>query len=70
MFERVSKRPTHRIFAVRKITDEKSFWSECGGAWQHADGQGLSLRFTLMPVGDADIVVRAVNAPRLAGGPQ
>lgn len=63
MFERESKRATHRIYAVRKISDEKNFWSECGAAWAHADGQGFSLRFTLMPVGEADIVVRAINAP-------
>jgi hypothetical protein len=43
------------IYAERKIADEKSSWSGCGRARQPADGQGFSLCFTLVPVGEADI---------------
>jgi hypothetical protein len=67
MTERKSKHPTHRIYAVRKISGDKDFWAEIGGAWQHLDERGFTLRFTLTPVGEADIVVRAINAP---GGAQ
>lgn len=57
-----SKRPTHRVYAVRKIGSDASYWAEIGAAWANKDGNGFNLKLTLMPVGDADIVVREVQA--------
>jgi len=56
-----SKKPTHRIFAVRKIANDKAFWTEIGSAWPNKDGKGFSLKFNLMPVGEADIVLREID---------
>jgi hypothetical protein len=56
-----SKRPTHRVYAVRKIGYDKSYWAEIGAAWTSNDGKGLRLKLTLMPVGDADIIVREIE---------
>ncbi len=65
-----SKRPTHRVYAVRKIGYDKSFWAEIGAAWTSNDGKGLRLKLTLMPVGDADIIVREIEpGPSAASGP-
>lgn len=55
-----SNRPTHRVYAVRKI-GAKSYWSEIGAAWANRDGKGFNLRLTLMPVGEADIVIREID---------
>jgi hypothetical protein len=71
MFVTESKRPTHRVYAVRKIGGDKSYWAEIGAAWASKDGKGLRLKLTLMPVGEADIVVREIDAARdtSEGGP-
>jgi hypothetical protein len=61
MIERKTKRPTHRVYAVRKIGAERSYWAEIGAAWANKDGQGFSLKLTLLPVGEADIVVREIR---------
>jgi hypothetical protein len=57
-----SKRPTHRVYAVRKIGGDSSYWSEIGAAWINKDGKGFNLKLNLMPVGDADIVIREIDA--------
>jgi hypothetical protein len=58
-----SKRPTHRVYAVRKLGGDTSYWSEIGAAWaNHKDGKGFNLKLNLIPVGDADIVVREIDA--------
>jgi len=57
-----SKKPTHRIYAVRKTDSESSSrWFEIGAAWPNKDGKGFSVKLTLMPVGDADIVIREIE---------
>ena len=28
-------RPTHRVYAVRKGSNDKSYWTEIGAAWPH-----------------------------------
>jgi hypothetical protein len=38
------KRPTHRVYAVKKISEEKSHWTEIGAAWSHQDGKGFSVK--------------------------
>lgn len=52
-----SKRPTHRVYAVRKNGD-KSFWTVIGAAWANQDGKGFNLKLDLLPLDGADIVVR------------
>jgi hypothetical protein len=53
--------PTHRIYAVSK-DGEKTRWTEIGAAWPHKDGKGFQLKYTACPLGDAEIVLRAVEA--------
>jgi hypothetical protein len=55
-----NKKPTHRIYAVRKTGTENSRWMEIGAAWPNKDGKGFSLKLNLMPVGEADIVLREI----------
>ena len=50
-------RPSHRVYAVRKA-GERNFWIEIGAAWPHGDGKGFSLKLDLIPVGDAEVVIR------------
>ena len=51
-------RPTHRIYAVSKGKEEKTFWKGIGAAWAHKDGDGFNLRFDQFPVGGSEIVIR------------
>ena len=63
MIVQASNRPTHRVYAVRKIGDGKTYWAEIGAAWANPrDGKGFNLKLTLMPVGEADIVTREIEA--------
>ena len=39
-----SNRPTHRVYAVKKISEDKSHWDEIGGAWSHQDGKGFNVK--------------------------
>jgi hypothetical protein len=55
-----NKKPTHRLYAVRKTDAENSRWFEIGAAWPNKDGKGFSLKLNLMPVGDGDIVLREI----------
>ncbi|MFZ2067090.1 MAG: hypothetical protein WAV27_14000 [Xanthobacteraceae bacterium] len=56
-----SKKPTHRIYAVRKTDAENLRWFEIGAAWPNKDGKGYSVKLNLMPVGEADIVIREIE---------
>lgn len=38
---------------------ERGFWTRIGAAWQHEDGDGLTLQLDLMPVTSGRIVLRA-----------
>jgi uncharacterized protein (UPF0248 family) len=62
-----SKRPTHRVYAVRKTGGDASYWAEIGAAWANKDGKGFNLKLNLMPVSDADIVIREIDAKTEAG---
>jgi hypothetical protein len=61
MTERKTKRPTHRVYAVRKIGPERYYWAEIGAAWANKDGQGFSLKLNLLPVGEADLIIREIQ---------
>lgn len=38
---------------------EKKFWNRIGAAWNHEDGEGLTLQLDLIPVTGGRIVLRA-----------
>ena len=57
------KRPTHRVYAVRKNGD-KSHWTENGAAWSHQDGEGFNVKLDCLPLNGAEIVIRE---PRTEG---
>lgn len=61
MTVKTNKQPTHRVYAVRKTGKDTSFWAEIGAAWINGDGKGFNLKLNLLPVGDADIVVREIT---------
>jgi hypothetical protein len=56
-----NKPPTHRVYAVRKTGPETGYWVEIGAAWQNKDGKGFNLKLNLLPIGEADIVVREIQ---------
>lgn len=72
MIVKHTKQPTHRVYAVRKTGKDTSFWAEIGAAWP-ING-GFKLKLHLMPVGEADIVVREIpadaDAAKTEGGDQ
>jgi hypothetical protein len=41
-----------------KERGEKKFWTRIGAAWEHEDGDGLTLDLDLMPTTDRRIVLR------------
>jgi hypothetical protein len=43
---------------VTEGKDDKGFWTEIGAAWAHSDGKGFNLKLNLLPLGDAQIVLR------------
>ena len=57
-----SNRPTHRVYAVKKISDDKSRWTEIGAAWAHQDGKGFSVKLDYLPLNGAEIVIREPKA--------
>jgi hypothetical protein len=60
MIVKKTNQPTHRVYAVRKTGQDSSYWAEIGAAWANKDGKGFSLKLNLLPVGEADIVVREI----------
>ncbi len=52
------KRPTYRLYAVRKAGDGKAFWTDIGAAWPNRDGKGFNLRLNLLPLDGSEIVMR------------
>ena len=60
--ETTSKRPTHRVYAVKKTGGDKSLWTEIGAAWAHQDGKGFNVKPEFLPLGGAEIVIREPRA--------
>ena len=46
-----SKRPTHEVFVVRDVSEEKSFWERIGVGWENRDGDGINVELYAFPVG-------------------
>jgi hypothetical protein len=59
-----TKRPSHKVYAVTKGS-KRSFWQEIGAAWAHADGEGFNIKLDMLPLNDAEIVIRK---PKATGG--
>jgi hypothetical protein len=57
-----TNRPTHRVYAVKKISDDKSHWTEIGAAWSHRDGKGFNVKLDFLPLAGAEIVIREPRA--------
>jgi hypothetical protein len=51
-------RPTHRLYAVRKMNDGKSYWTDIGAAWPNRDGKGFNIKLNLLPLDGSEIVMR------------
>jgi hypothetical protein len=58
------KRPTHRVYSVRRPAKGDSKWTEIGAAWPHKDGQGFNLKLDAMPAHGAEVVLRTVRAKK------
>ncbi|SOC48173.1 hypothetical protein SAMN05892877_14117 [Rhizobium subbaraonis] len=52
--------PTHHVYVVEGKGDT-AFWTKIGAAWQHADGNGLNITLTLLPL-DGRVVIRTAKA--------
>jgi hypothetical protein len=63
--ENTPKRPTHRVYAVRKAGGDKSHWTEIGAAWSHQDGKGFNVKLDYLPRNGAEIVIREPRAEEL-----
>ena len=60
--------PTHTAYVVRKV-GEKSYWDRIGSAWENADGNGISIRLTAIPL-NGEIVLRKPKTDAEDGGAQ
>jgi hypothetical protein len=54
------REPTPPAFVAWHVTEnaEKKFWTRIGAAWQHDDGEGLTLQLDLIPVHGGRVVLR------------
>ena len=59
-----NSRPTHSVYVVEG-EGEKSFWTKVGAAWQHADGEGLNISLSAIPL-NGRLVVRTPKAAEQA----
>jgi hypothetical protein len=58
---REPKGPAYIAYAVTEKgsdKDKKSFWTRIGAAWDHDDGEGMTLQLELVPVNGGRIVLR------------
>ena len=56
--ERETTPPAFIAWHVAERRDRK-FWTRIGAAWNHEDGEGLTLQLDLMPITTGRIVLRA-----------
>ncbi len=50
MENNMANKPTHKVFFVQGNGDDaKPFWRQIGAAWQHASGEGYSMKLDLVP---------------------
>jgi len=58
---REAKAPSLIAYHVAEKSDDKSFWTRIGAAWDHDDGKGMTLQLELVPASGGRIVLRAPN---------
>jgi hypothetical protein len=51
------KQPTHYIYAVRKGSNAKGFWTRIGAAWINEAGSTFNIKLAMLPLDDSDIVM-------------
>ena len=49
--------PTHTVYTIREIGQDKSNWFEIGSLWPHKDGKGFNICLDAVPV-DGRLVIR------------
>lgn len=55
---REAKAPAFIAWHVTEKSENKSFWTRIGAAWDHEDGKGFTLQLDLVPVSGGRIVLR------------
>lgn len=60
---RAAKKPSHEVFQVIAIAKDRSYWNRIGAAWEHEDGEGLSVTLQAFPL-DGRIVIRTTKGNR------
>jgi hypothetical protein len=55
---REAKAPSLIAYHVEQVSEEKSFWTRIGAAWDHEDGKGLTLQLDLLPAAGGRVVLR------------
>ena len=54
-----SSKPSHDILAISSgNADDPGSWVKIGCAWEHEDGQGLSLKLDPLPINYQRLVIR------------
>lgn len=56
--KREAKAPSFIAYHVAEREGAKAFWTRIGAAWDHEDGNGLTLALDLVPVNGGRIVLR------------
>ncbi len=59
--KRESTAPAFIAYHVTEKSDDKSFWTRIGAAWEHDDRNGLTLQLELLPASGGRIVLRTPN---------
>jgi len=57
--QRETKPPALIAWHVAERGEDKAFWTRIGAAWEHEDGEGLTLQLNLFPAAGGRIVLRA-----------
>jgi hypothetical protein len=58
------QKPTYKVYAVHEPTgggETGPFWARIGSAWPHADGKGISVVFSVLPM-NGRLVLREYDA--------
>jgi hypothetical protein len=51
--------PSLIAYHVVERSQDKKFWTRIGAAWDHEDGEGMTLQLDLVPAAGGRIVLRA-----------
>ena len=70
--EKETREPVPPTLIAYHVTEarkegEKGFWTRIGAAWDHSDGEGLTLQLDLVPVTGGRIVLRVPRADEAEG---